>query len=172
MASRHSGPLTAYRIASGRFPLLDGGGAALVGGRWNSKGHRIVYGGLSFAGALLEQLAHAGIGRLPRDQRWIEMRIPAGARIDEITPEDVPGWWEADSDAALAAGDRWYRERRALALIVPSVVGRPIERNILINQEHPDFGRVTATRPKAVIWDERLFEAKKKAPRARKRPGR
>ena len=169
MASRRSGPLTAYRIASARFPLLDGAGAALVGGRWNSKGHRVIYGGLSFGGALLEQLAHAGIGRLPRHQRWIEIHLPAGTRIEELEPDHVPGWWEPDSDAALAAGDRWFRAGRALALIVPSVVGRPVERNILINQEHPDFARVTASRPKPVIWDERLFGGAPKAPRTPKR---
>jgi RES domain-containing protein len=159
MASPRSreGPLTAYRIASGRFPLLDGSGAALVGGRWNRKGQRVIYGALTYSGALLEQLAHAGIARLPRDHRWIAITIPAGARIEELDPDDVPDWAKPGSKSALAAGDDWYRARRALALIVPSVVGRPIERNILINQEHADFPRVTATKPKPVIWDERLF---------------
>jgi RES domain-containing protein len=170
MASPPSGGLVAFRIASGRYPLLDGGGAARVGGRWNAKGQRVIYAGLSFAGALLEQLAHAGIGRLPRDHRWIEIQLPADARIETLDVDPIPGWWKPDSRSALDAGDRWFRAGRALALIVPSVVGRPVERNLLINQEHSDFARVVASRPKPVIWDERLFTPRVVRATRRRRP--
>ena len=58
--------------------------------------------------------------------------------------------------ASRAYGDRWYDEGRTAVLIVPSVLARP-ERNIAINQEHPDFGKIRATAPEPVDWDERLF---------------
>jgi RES domain-containing protein len=40
--------------------------------------------------------------------------------------------------------------------MMPSVLARP-ERNIAINQKHPDFVKIRATTPKPVNWGERLF---------------
>ncbi|MGH8336162.1 MAG: RES family NAD+ phosphorylase, partial [Gammaproteobacteria bacterium] len=54
--------MRAFRIADRRHPLLDGLGAFLNGGRWNSKGRRVIYSSETYAGALLEILAHANIG--------------------------------------------------------------------------------------------------------------
>jgi len=31
------------------------------------------------------------------------------------------------------------------------------ERNLLINQLHPDFADIRAARPRPVLWDARLF---------------
>ncbi len=53
-----------YRIADRRHPIWDGTGAALLGGRWNSPGHPAIYGSPSSACAMLELLAHTGIGRI------------------------------------------------------------------------------------------------------------
>ena len=52
--------------------------------------------------------------------------------------------------------ESWYDERRTPVLIVPSVVTL-VERNILINQEHPDFARIQASQPAPVRWDARLW---------------
>jgi RES domain-containing protein len=150
-------PLIAFRIADGHYPLLDGTGAALLGGRWNSPGRRVIYGALSYAGALLERLAQSGIGTVPRDQQWIEITIPAGTTVEEVMVADLPGWDAPDRQASRAFGDRWYGQRRSLVLIVPSVVGQPHEHNLLLDQEHPEFATVRATAPRPVIWDERLF---------------
>jgi RES domain-containing protein len=46
---------------------------------------------------------------------------------------------------------------------VPSLIARP-ERNIAINQEHPDFQRIRATAPRPVIWEQRLFRLERKLP--------
>jgi RES domain-containing protein len=53
-------------------------------------------------------------------------------------------------------GDRWYNEQRTTVLIVPSAVLHA-ERNFVIHQEHPGFRKLRASRPKPVVWDERLF---------------
>lgn len=156
MASRRSGPLRAFRVADRRHPLFDGSGAALHGGRWNSPGRRVIYAAQTYAGALLETLVHANIGRIPKHQAWIEILVPADIAIEEIAPEEIPGWDAADLSSSRAYGDRWYDERRTAVLLVPSAVTR-IERNILVNQEHPDFSRLSATEPQLVRWDARLF---------------
>jgi len=155
MASRRSGPVRAFRIADMRHTIFDGTGAMLHGARWNSPGRRIVYASESYAGALLEILAHAS-GGVPRSQGYIEIEIPAGLSIEEVVPEDLPHWGSPSFATARAFGDRWYDERRTPVLLVPSVATR-IERNILMNQEHPDFVRIRATGPLPVRWDERLW---------------
>ena len=155
MASRRSGPLRAFRIADMRHTIFDGTGAMLHGARWNSPGRRIVYASESYAGALLEILAHAS-GGVPRSQGYIEIEIPAGLSIEEVAPEDLPHWDSPSFAAARAIGDRWYDERRTPVLQVPSVATR-LERNVLINQEHPDFVRIGASGPLPVRWDERLW---------------
>ena len=117
----------------------------------------MIYGALSYAGALLERLAQSGIGTVPRAQQWIKITIPAGSTIEEVTPANLPGWDAPDRPASRAYGDRRYDERRPLVLVVPSVVGQPHERNVLINPEHPEFARVRASAPEPVAWDERLL---------------
>ncbi|MGH7719497.1 MAG: RES family NAD+ phosphorylase [Gemmatimonadaceae bacterium] len=150
-------PLLAYRIADGRHPLLDCTGAALHGGRWNSPGRRVIYAALSYAGAMLERLAQSGIGRVPGNLRCIEITLPAHAVVEEVTVDSLPGWDAADRIASRARGDEWHAGRRSLALLVPSVVGQPFERNVLINQDHPDFELVRASKPRRMRWDERIF---------------
>lgn len=161
MASRPRGRLRVYRIADGRYRLFDGGGAAKEGGRWNSPGRPVIYGSLSFAGAMLERLAQASIGRLPKRDKWIAIEIPAGVAIEELRARELPGWDAADKIASRGYGDRWLAEARTVALIVPSVPGRPHERNVAINQDHPGFVRRSASEPAEVEWDERLFRPRR-----------
>ena len=117
----------------------------LHGARWNSPGRRVIYAAETYAGALLEILVHAS-GSVPRSQGYVEIEIPSGLSIEEITQDDVPRWDSPSFEAAQAFGDRWYDERRTPVLIVPSVVTR-VERNVLINQEHPEFPMVRASQP-------------------------
>jgi RES domain-containing protein len=157
MASRSSGPLRAYRIARARHPLFDGKGAALHGGRWNKKGQRVIYGATSFGGALLEILVHSNLDRIPRGFAMIDIEIPEDVQIEEVLPEDLPGWDAADGLASREFGSRWVEEGRTAVLVVPSVPSQGRERNVVINQDHLEFGRIKASRPQKVVWDKRLF---------------
>jgi RES domain-containing protein len=157
MASRRSGPLRAFRIADMRHPIFDGTGAMLYGARWNSPGRRVIYAAETYAGALLEILVHAS-GSVPQSQGYVEIAIPSGLSIEEITQDDVPRWDAPSFEATQAFGDRWYDERRTPVLIVPSVVTL-VERNVLINQEHPEFPLVRASQAVPVRWDARLWKS-------------
>ena len=148
--------LRVYRIADRRRKIFDGTGAAIHGGRWNSPGRRVIYAAETYAGAMLEALAHSNIGRLPKTQVWIEILIGKSVRIEALDPAELPGWHATNQRVCRDYGDRWYDQRRTAVLVVPSIVVRP-ERNIAINQDHPDFPKIRATQPKPVIWDERLF---------------
>lgn len=147
----------AFRIADRRHPLLDGLGAFLNGGRWNSKGRRVIYSSETYAGALLEMLAHANIGKVPKTQAWIEIWFPEALKIEEATAADVPGWNADDMLASRAYGNRWLEERRTAVLMVPSMVTAGIERNVVINQDHPDFALLESSEAHEVAWDVRLF---------------
>lgn len=151
--------MRAFRIADRRHPIFDGAGARLYGGRWNSPGQAMIYASESYAGALLEVLAHAGLGRVPETHAWIEIVIPEGAAVEEVRAEAVPGWDAEDQRASRAFGDAWLASGRSAVLLVPSLVTGGIERNLLVNPLHPGFGAMTASEPGEVRWDRRLFGA-------------
>ena len=147
----------AWRIADGRFDPFSAVGASLVGGRWNSPGLGVIYASRAFAGAMLECLAHAGIGRVPRTHVALAIAIAAAVTVERQGEASLPdGWDHADLRAARAFGDAWIRERRAAVLMVPSVVARR-EWNVLINPQHADFSGIVAGMPEHVVWDARLF---------------
>lgn len=146
-----------YRIADVRHPVWDGTGAMLMGGRWNSRGRPVIYGALTFAGAMLEMLVHARIGKLPRNHAYVVVDVPADVSVERLAPESLPPGWDAeDSAAARQIGDRWLDKRRSAILVVQSVVARE-EWNAVVNPSHPDAVRLIASTPAAVKWDERLF---------------
>lgn len=156
-ASHQTQPWQAWRIADGRFDPYSPVGASLVGGRWNSPGLGVIYASRSYAGAMLECLAHAGIGRVPRRHVAVEITIAEAVAVERHDASGLPAGWEhADLRVARDFGDAWIRERRTAVLVVPSVVARR-EGNVLINPQHPDFKDIVAGIPEPVVWDARLF---------------
>ena len=156
-ASHQTPSWHAWRIADGRFDPFSPVGASLVGGRWNSPGLGVIYASSSYAGAMLECLAHAGIGRVPRTQVAVEIAIADAVVVERHGDSSLPaGWDHADLRVARAFGDAWISGLRTAVLVVPSVVARR-EGNVLINPRHPDFSRISAGTPEPVVWDARLF---------------
>ncbi|WP_124084102.1 RES family NAD+ phosphorylase [Burkholderia gladioli] len=146
-----------YRIADRRHPVWSGTGAMLVGGRFNSPGQSVIYAASTFAGAMLEVLVHARIGKVPRTHVWIEAEVPADLEVERHTYESLPAGWDgAALDVARTFGHAWLSSQRSAVLVVPSVVARA-EFNVLVNPQHPGSGRITISEPQPVIWDERLF---------------
>ena len=147
----------AWRIADGRFDPFSPVGASLVGGRWNSPGLGVIYASRAYAGAMLECLAHAGIGRVPRTHIAVEIAIAGAVTVERHDECSLPaGWDHADLRVARAFGDAWIRERRTAVLVVPSVAARR-EGNVLLNPQHADFMKIVAGNPEPVVWDARLF---------------
>ncbi len=137
--------------------MFSGEGARLFGGRWNSPGRPAIYCGESFAICMLERLVYARIGRLPEGDRWISVEIE-DRLLERFAPARPFPFWSEDVRATRAYGDRWLAERRSLALLVPSAVTR-IDRNLVINPEHPAFPSLVPSEPREVLWDPRLFPA-------------
>jgi RES domain-containing protein len=117
----------------------------------------VIYAADSFAGALLEILAHALRPRtLPGPHHAVRIEIPADL-IDVLESDDLPGWDDRDSPEARRFGDAWLDEARSPALSVPAVPCRPVGRLLLVNPLHPAAGRIGVSEPFDVPWDERAF---------------
>lgn len=144
-----------YRLHDADHPDLDGVGAALVPGRWNVARMRVVYAAASFAGAVLEQLAHAGIGRLP-PRAWCAIDLPAGVRVTTVTAEALLGWDDEDCATSRRFAASWFEGRLSVALFVPSKPGAPIEQNVVLNPAHPDFATLRISSPTLYQWDPRF----------------
>lgn len=142
-----------YRIADGRYPLLDGMGPFLVGGRWNSPGVRVVYGSLSYACAMLEILVHLNSDRLPSTFVDVTLDVLDGLPVETVV---LPDAWREKPNLTADIGDEWAASLRTVALLVPSAVAKN-ETNVLLNPLHPDFASVVASAPSPVSWDGRLF---------------
>jgi RES domain-containing protein len=149
--------MRAFRIADRRHAIFDGTGARLYGGRWNSPGRPVIYAAETFAGALLEALVHANVGKVPRRHAVIDIVIPDSLEVETVEPRSLPGWRAESQLVCRRFGDRWLNESRSCVLLVPSAVTDGHERNVLINPLHPDFAQITASKPKAIRWDQRLF---------------
>lgn len=139
----------AWRLVRPEFaPGLDGEGARLWGGRWNSPGGPVVYAASSLALAVLEYLVHVPpamrrAGRFP-DLVAVRLSFPA-AGAGAVDAAGIPG---PDADRlARQRGDAWLTEATGPALRVPSVIV-PQESNWLLDPRHPDFAaRVESQKP-------------------------
>jgi RES domain-containing protein len=84
------------------------------------------------------------------------------AELDENAVETVdaallPGWDATPPDVSVGFGSDWARERRSVALRVPSVI-IPSEPNYMLNPEHPDFHRAVSVGPaQKFAFDQRLM---------------
>ena len=161
--------LTCYRIGDphGTYPIFDAIGSTLAPGRWNTAGSPVIYTSEHFSTALLEKLAR-GSGALPPNQHYVLITIPRGLTYEVFSPPSLPGWDTMPATLSALHGERWCVEKRSLILIVPSVVAR-IERNILINPNHPEFKDVEVSLHEPVFWDRRLFGTASPAARSAKR---
>ena len=147
----------AWRLVreSHRESAFSGEGAAKAGGRWNSRGFRVIYASGSRALAALETLVHLNRSA---PYRWLVFPLAFDpAWVEVIPPEKLPPDWRESpaSNSTQGMGDRWVRERTAPILQVPSVI-IPEEPNYLLNPVHPDFARIRMGSPDLFVFDQRL----------------
>ena len=145
--------LTAARHAATAF---SGEGAAAYPGRWNHRGRRVVYTSDSPALAALEILANAETASVLRGRVLIRAVVPDD-QVVELQEVRLPEWWDANpiGTATRDLGEAWRAEGAALALAVPSAV-MPLQRNVLLNPEHPAFRAVEVGEPIPLRFDPRL----------------
>ena len=148
-----------WRIVRRRFAseAATGEGSRLFGGRWNSRGVRVVYASTSLALAAIETFVHIEPRLLPRDLVSIEGEIPEGITIGKVELKALPSNWHATGSGSLHRfGDDWIRDAETAALLVPSAAIRG-ERNVLLNPSHSDFRKIKFSKPEAFEFDARMF---------------
>jgi RES domain-containing protein len=145
--------LIVYRLAKAAFAQLDGEGARLFGGRWNSAGRPAIYAAASPSLAVLEVLVHLDLPAelMPDDYRLLAIEIPEDAPVEHLNETS------RDADLCLAAGDRFLAAGTALILSVPSIVV-PQERNAIINVLHPAMRAVRVIANEPFRFDPRLLD--------------
>lgn len=125
--------------------MLSGMGAALNGGRWNPLGMPTVYCSETSSLAMLETLARIEDSSDSPTFGVLDVTIPDDAVVESPTDEATRN--------SQQAGAATLKEH--LAFAVPSVVN-PLERNIVINPLHRNFGEVKPGRIRLFKFDQRL----------------
>jgi len=135
----------------------SGEGARLYGGRWNSRGVRVVYASTSLALAAVETFVNLEPKLRPADLISIEGAIPASLRISRLDTKTLPeGWREARGEALRRFGNDWIRDAQAVALLVPSAAIHG-EWNVLLNPAHSDFSSIRFQGLLPFEFDLRMF---------------
>jgi RES domain-containing protein len=148
-----------WRVCRRRYAAeaANGEGARLYGGRWNSRGVRMVYASPSLALAAVETFVNLEPNLQPPDLASIEGEIPEGLQIGRLDLKALPAHWHETRDESLHRfGDDWIRTGRTVALLVPSAAIRG-EWNVLLNPAHAEFPKVTFQRPEPFEFDVRMF---------------
>lgn len=153
--------MRAWRFHRSIYDPLDTTGSQTFGGRWNPKGVPVLYASLTYAGGMLELIAHASVPRHPpRDHVACLLDIPDDAGVLALEPPYRRGWDHPDDyQAARRLVEPWIGAGKDLCLEVPSVPGAPIERNLVINARHPRFDEVTPVEKIGPIYDSRVWGA-------------
>lgn len=143
-----------WRISN--FLDLSGIGGTVWPGRWNEKGHHVVYCADHPSTSLLEIIVHATRLTVPDEFQLIEIDVPDD--IDVRNPTRLPAGWEKDEMKTREIGTQFLSSGAAALLGVPSVI-MPRARNYLLNPLHADAGRITIVGSARYPFDSRLLAA-------------
>jgi RES domain-containing protein len=157
-----------WRICRRRFAAdaATGEGARLYGGRWNSRGVRVVYASTSLALAAVETFVNLEPNLQPKDLVSIEGEIPDELEISRLDPKILPpNWFKTRDESVRRFGDEWVRGAQTAAFLVPSAA-IPGDWNVLLNPLQADYQKIRFGEPTPFEFDARMFPRRG----SRKRP--
>jgi RES domain-containing protein len=148
----------AWRIIREKHAAMafSGEGAAKTGGRWNSRGVRVVYTSSTKSLAALEILVHLNP---PMSFKYIAIRITFDdVLMERAAPRNLPADWreQPPPPSSKRIGDAWVLAARSAVLALPGVI-IPGETNYLLNPAHPKFKRIYIGKPERFMFDPRLL---------------
>ena len=123
-----------YRVCNSAFAGLDGEGARLYGGRWNSAGIAVVYTATSLALAVLETRVHLR----KRPIGYVRLTIEIPDSVFEpvvILPGALDSEWRSKTAITRGIGDAHFSRTPLVPLKAPSVVVET-EWNVLFSREY------------------------------------
>ena len=149
----------AWRITTtpDRDRAFSGDGARTRGGRWNSKGTRVVYTADYPAAAILEQLIQTSFTVAIPIYHLFRVTLPE-ALVSVLDPGRLPATWRdpVRDPAVQVLGDTWAAAGASMALQVPSVRA-PHHVNYLLNPRHPKFGALAIDAPEVFAINPHLL---------------
>jgi RES domain-containing protein len=149
-----------YRLAKEKYKQdLSGKGAETHGGRWNSKGTRMLYTSDSRALAKLEVAVNVPLNKLPKNYYMTVLEIPDNL-VREYDLNLLKGQdWKNNPPIKFTQteGDEFIASGKALAMKVPSSVVEG-DFNYLINPEHKDADKIEIVSSAKFNFDMRLFK--------------
>ena len=114
--------MRAFRLCGANLPAYDGEGARRVGGRWNSKGTRVLYMSENRSLAVLEILVHLAAS-LPDRYVLGAAEIPDAVAVEVLNETRLPADWSTldprEQELTRRIGDEWVAEQRSALLSVP-----------------------------------------------------
>jgi RES domain-containing protein len=152
--------LTVYRAGKDSYLKdLDGLGARIVGGRWNSKGVPMIYTSENIPLCMLEVLVHVPLNLIPDDYKIAQIQIPDSMDVLELLPTKLPADWNKipHSASTQKIGDEFILANKYLVFKVPSVVA-PGSFNYLINPVHPEIKKVKILHVGEFFLDSRFMK--------------
>ena len=126
---------------------MDGKGAYLNGGRWNSMGVPMIYASSSASLAFLELLRRFLPRQIPLDFCLVEYSLPDDVGIEVADLPNLPEDWDSaqHGGATQKLGDSFINANKKLLLKVPSVL-LPSSFHYNINPLHPDVDKIKITK--------------------------
>ena len=106
-----------WQVLPGPRAVLDGEGARLYGGRWNSPGRPVVYTSTTLSLAALEYLIHVDAADAPSDLVALTVEVPDEVDVERVEAAGLPAGWEQapEPQACKDIGDAWLVAGRAYA---------------------------------------------------------
>ena len=148
-----------YRLSKEKYKTdLSGIGAEKFGGRWNSKGVRMLYTSDSRALAKLEAAVHIALHRIPKSYFLTIIEIP-DTSVEHYDIGSLKGKkWKNHPPIKFTQteGDAFVAANSSLAMKVPSTVVDG-DFNYLINPGHPDAKHISMVSAERFQFDMRLF---------------
>ncbi|MEP7127482.1 MAG: RES family NAD+ phosphorylase [Chitinophagales bacterium] len=149
-----------YRICKRKFQKdLSGNGAAISGGRWNTKGFHMIYTSESRALCVTEIAVHIPLGIIPKDYALVQFQIHSTIKIYEVKEQTLPAEWNEFPFHNLTQklGDEFLKANRYAVMKVPSAVVQG-EFNYLLNPAHDEFKKIVLLNTEPFNFDKRLFK--------------
>src|SRR6266516_1424930 len=135
---------SAWRIVvkSEAATAFSGEGAWRYGGRWNSRNVRVIYVSEHQSTAALEVFVHNKPFSPNEKYKAFHLEWP-DSLTERFRAKKLPENWRVlpPPRETREIGDCWIGEQRSAVLALPSAIS-PVDKNFLLNPEHPDFKRI------------------------------
>ena len=148
-----------FRIKRKKYSFpLNGKGAAVKGGRWNSPGVELIYTSENRSLAMAEVAVHLTLAMLPDDYIMTTIYIPDNLSVKIVKEKDLPKNWNSFPYNPLTKnfGDNFVSENRHCLLKIPSAVTKG-DFNILINPGHSELKKIKIKSRESFPFDNRIF---------------